>query len=209
MSSSTSDSGDDDPAEKPATSHEVKTLWRTAFDAFFLVDDDRRYVHVNESASALLGAPVQDLLKRRIGDFTPPALRPALERIWADFERHGAMQGGFEVVRGDSSHVLIEYRGTRNFGPGRHVIAVRPVNAAQRDIARSDLAMQRNAPSLSPREREVLQLAARGHSTRKIAEILRLSPATIKTHFEHAYDKLGARDRVSAVAECLRRGLIE
>jgi len=117
--------------------------------------------------------------------------------------------GGFEVVRGDSSHVLIEYRGTRNFGPGRHVIAVRPVNAAQRDIARSDLAMQRNAPSLSPREREVLQLAARGHSTRKIAEILRLSPATVKTHFEHAYDKLGARDRVSAVAECLRRGLIE
>jgi PAS domain S-box-containing protein len=187
----------------------VHVLWRTAFDAFFLVDDERRYVHVNESASVLLGASVEDLLKRRVGDFTPPALLPALERIWADFERHGAMQGGFEVVRGDGSHVLIEYRGTRNFGPGRHVIAVRPVNAAQRDIVGGDLAMQRNAPSLSPREREVLQLAARGHSTRKIAEILRLSPATVKTHFEHAYDKLGARDRVSAVAECLRRGLID
>ena len=161
MSSSTSDSGDDDPAKKPATSHEVQTLWRTAFDAFFLVDDERRYVHVNESASALLGAPVQDLLKRRIGDFTPPALRPALERIWADFERHGAMQGGFEVVRGDSSDVLIEYRGTRNFAPGRHVIAARPVNTAQVKVAGGGLAMQRNAPSLSPRKQEVLQLAAR------------------------------------------------
>src|SRR5438132_281927 len=63
--------------------------------------------------------------------------------------------------------------------------------------------------TLTAREREVLQLAAGGNSTRKIAELLGLRPSTVKTHFEHVYDKLGTHDRVSAVAECLRGGLIE
>jgi DNA-binding CsgD family transcriptional regulator len=36
-----------------------------------------------------------------------------------------------------------------------------------------------------------------------------VSTGTVKTHFEHAYEKLGARDRAAAVAECLRRGRID
>jgi putative two-component system response regulator len=62
---------------------------------------------------------------------------------------------------------------------------------------------------LSPRERQVLQLAADGLSPVEIAEELVISPATIKTHFHHIYSKLEARDRAGAVATGLRRGLIE
>jgi DNA-binding NarL/FixJ family response regulator len=69
--------------------------------------------------------------------------------------------------------------------------------------------MRQDGASLTAREREVLQLATRGHSTHEIAEVLFLSSATVKTHFQRAYAKLGVRDRASAVAECLRRGLIE
>ena len=62
---------------------------------------------------------------------------------------------------------------------------------------------------LTQREREVLQLAASGLSGPDIARTLVLSPVTVKTHFQNIYAKLEVNDRVSAVAEGLRRGLID
>jgi two-component system, NarL family, nitrate/nitrite response regulator NarL len=64
-------------------------------------------------------------------------------------------------------------------------------------------------PVLSPREREILVLTAAGMSAPHIAEQLVLSPATIRTHLQHLYDKLGVNDRAAAVAEAMRRGIIE
>jgi PAS domain S-box-containing protein len=61
---------------------------------------------------------------------------------------------------------------------------------------------------LTERETEVLRLAAEGFSGPGIAEQLGLSPATVKTHFEHVYEKLGVGDRAAAVAQALRTGLI-
>ncbi len=65
-----------------------------------------------------------------------------------------------------------------------------------------------SAPLLSPRELEVLQLSAIGYVRRQIAEEMELSQATVKTHMEHIYRKLGVHDRASAVGEALRLGLI-
>jgi DNA-binding NarL/FixJ family response regulator len=65
------------------------------------------------------------------------------------------------------------------------------------------------ADRLTAREREVLQRAADGYSGPDIARTLVLSPVTVKTHFQNIYGKLGVHDRVSAVAEGLRRGLID
>lgn len=65
-----------------------------------------------------------------------------------------------------------------------------------------------SAPMLTPRERQVLQLAADGRPAAQIATSLTLSPATVKTHFQNIYAKLGTHDRASAVAEALRRGMI-
>jgi DNA-binding CsgD family transcriptional regulator len=61
---------------------------------------------------------------------------------------------------------------------------------------------------LSPRELEVLKLAAEGLSGPKIADRLVVSPSTVKTHFENIYEKLGVGDRAGAVAQALRVGLI-
>ena len=61
---------------------------------------------------------------------------------------------------------------------------------------------------LSDREREVLQLAADGYDGPAIARQLFVSPATVKTHFLHVYEKLGVNDRAAAVARGLRQGLI-
>jgi DNA-binding NarL/FixJ family response regulator len=65
------------------------------------------------------------------------------------------------------------------------------------------------APLLTPRQLEVLQLAAAGLPVRESAERLFVSPATVKTHLENIYTKLGVSDKASAVAKGLRMGLIE
>jgi two-component system nitrate/nitrite response regulator NarL len=61
---------------------------------------------------------------------------------------------------------------------------------------------------LSERERGVLQLTAQGRSAREIGAELYLSPATVKTHLQSVYNKLGVSDRAAAVAEAMRRGLL-
>jgi PAS domain S-box-containing protein len=63
-------------------------------------------------------------------------------------------------------------------------------------------------PVLTPREIQVLQLAARAYSPAEIAEELFLSRATVKRHFEGAYARLGVSDRTAAVAEAMRQGFI-
>jgi two-component system, NarL family, nitrate/nitrite response regulator NarL len=62
---------------------------------------------------------------------------------------------------------------------------------------------------LTPREREVLGGLAEGKSAPQIAGELHVSPATVKTHLKTLYEKLGVSDRAAAVAEAMRRGLIE
>ncbi len=69
---------------------------------------------------------------------------------------------------------------------------------------RADLEERR----LSPRELDVLRLAAEGNTAPQIAERLVISPATVKTHFENIYEKLGVTDKAAAVAYALRVGLI-
>jgi two-component system nitrate/nitrite response regulator NarL len=62
---------------------------------------------------------------------------------------------------------------------------------------------------LSEREREVLGHVAEGRSAPEIGRLLFLSTATVKGHLQSLYDKLGVSDRAAAVAEAMRRGLLE
>ena len=61
---------------------------------------------------------------------------------------------------------------------------------------------------LSDREKEILQLIAKGVSNSEAARLLNLSKATIRTHLEHIYRKLEVTNRVEAVTEGIRKGLI-
>jgi two-component system, NarL family, nitrate/nitrite response regulator NarL len=67
----------------------------------------------------------------------------------------------------------------------------------------------RERPAMSGRERETLRLIAEGLSAPDIGRTLHLSTATVKTHLQHIYEKLGVSERAAAVAEAMRRGLLE
>jgi DNA-binding NarL/FixJ family response regulator len=62
---------------------------------------------------------------------------------------------------------------------------------------------------LTPREREVLQLAAEGHSTRSIAGLLCLSTKTVEHHRASLMTKLGLRGQTELVKYAIRAGLVE
>lgn len=62
---------------------------------------------------------------------------------------------------------------------------------------------------LTPREREVLALVARGYTSHRIARRLGVSLATVRTHVEHARAKLGARSRSQAVARAMALGQLD
>jgi DNA-binding CsgD family transcriptional regulator len=56
------------------------------------------------------------------------------------------------------------------------------------------------AYGLTPREREVLELVARGRTNAEVARMLWISPGTVRKHLENAYEKLGVHTRTGAVA---------
>lgn len=70
--------------------------------------------------------------------------------------------------------------------PSAHVAPITPLPVRAR----------RRQSELSPRERQVVQLAARGASAKDIARLLRIGHRTVETHMSHAYAKLGIRSRI-------------
>jgi DNA-binding NarL/FixJ family response regulator len=89
--------------------------------------------------------------------------------------------------------------------------AVQAQLLAAATAGRSDPVAPRTAQplpdDLTPREAEVLTLIAAGLSNREIAAQLVVSDATVKTHVNHVFAKIGARDRAQAVHYAYTHGL--
>ncbi len=111
----------------------------------------------------------------------------------------------------------------KDLGREELVHAVRVVAAGEALLAPSvtrrlieEFARQRPAPrptpaqleSLTARERDVLELVARGLSNAEIAQELVVGEATVKSHVAHLLMKLGLRDRIQAVILAYEVGLV-
>jgi PAS domain S-box-containing protein len=193
--------------------NDLRAVMDISLTALVLVDDERRYVSANEAAASLFGTPLADLLTRRVDDFVPPAWRPTFDQLWPVLLGSGRTEGQASIIRPDGRQVSVEYRAMLNFRPQRHLFALRDAAAGDghSDVAASRASRVTHVATgnvLTIRQRQILQLAAGGCSTGEIADVLFLSPGTVKTHFQNIYKKLGVGDRASAVASAMRHGLI-
>ncbi|MEB3222030.1 MAG: response regulator transcription factor [Candidatus Sericytochromatia bacterium] len=75
-------------------------------------------------------------------------------------------------------------------------------------VAREPLPEAPGRERLTPREREILGLVARGMTNQEIAEDLVISVRTVETHRAHVMDKLGFKNRAELVSYAIRRGIL-
>jgi DNA-binding NarL/FixJ family response regulator len=72
----------------------------------------------------------------------------------------------------------------------------------------ADRGIEDRFESLSEREREIFQLVAEGRSTKEVAGLLSVSPATVETHRAHILQKLDIHSTAELVLYAVRRGVI-
>jgi DNA-binding CsgD family transcriptional regulator len=189
---------------------QVKRVFERSPIPMVMIDDQRRFVEVNVPARLAFRLSADEVRRYRLDDLTPAPGLPSIGAAWARMLDTGCMAGPSEVALPDGSHFDVVYCGLANVLPGLHLLAFAPAGWPEDELSLLEEASLAQAFSpLTPREREILQLAAEGLSGPNIAERLVVSPGTVKTHFQNIYEKLGVRDRAAAVARGLRLAFID
>ena len=172
------------------------------------VDARRRYVDVNCPARLWFRLSLEEMRTYAIDDLAPADQLGVIEREWARLLETGEVAGQYLGLKPDGSRVNFVYSALARVLPGLHVIVFAPADWREDELGVIEDDSSDVSASLTPREVEVLALAADGLSTPALAQQLGLSSSTVKSHFKHIYTKLHVRNRAAAVAKGLRLGVI-
>lgn len=156
---------------------------------------------VRLGAAPLVADRLAELAERMEGPFVQICARhagaaaagdpAALRAVAADFEQLGMVLYAAEAAAQEAAAYHRMGRGTAARGARTRAWAL-----ARRCPGVSTPALVELAtPDLTPRQREIVQLAAAGLTNRQIADRLRLSMRTAANHLQAVYDKLGVNDR--------------
>ena len=189
----------------------ISDLLRKTGSAMLLADDSRSIVDANDPACEMVGLERDQLIGKRIEDFSAPELREAAPQMFEAFLAAGSQAGPFALVRPDGTTVDCNYSASANIAPGVHLSIMVPVAQVDEELDAAEYrdGEGREAPELTDREREVLTLLALGESNKTIAEKLHLSPETVRAHTRSARLRLGAKSRSHAIALALNSGQLE
>lgn len=145
---------------------------------------------------------------RRITTAAPHVAVLVVTMLDDDEAVFAAMRAGARgyVVKGQDTEDVLRAvrsvaRGDAVFGP---TVAGRVLSYLSRPLSARDPVL---FPELSDREREVLELLARGHSNSDIARALVLSPKTVRNHVSSIFTKLQVGDRSEAIGRARSAGL--
>jgi DNA-binding NarL/FixJ family response regulator len=138
-----------------------------------------------------------------------PHVRVVILSMHADREyvraalRAGA--AGYLLKNADRSELELAVRAV---GRGDTWLSPAVARTVATAFARGDRGVEGHFELLTPRQREILQLIAEGHSTKDIAERLTLSVKTVETHRAQLLQRLGVRGVAGLVRYAIRVGIL-
>lgn len=134
-----------------------------------------------------------------IRDFAPQARSIVLSSFEYDEEIYAAVKAGAQGY-------------LHKEAPAEDIMsAIRSVHAGKQAFPRrisEHLSNRQMTAGLSPREREVLELVAKGLTNKEVAAALGLSQFTVRNHLNHITEKLEVSDRTEAIFIAMRTGII-
>ena len=154
----------------------------------------------NAAAQRLVG----DARGRQFTSLVAPEQQQEVRETFARnvLAAHGVKDAKVELQRGDGSRVRVE-------------VCSAPLRDGKRVVGMFGLATRtheptppRAKPHLTPRQRQVLRLLARGYSTDQMADELHLAISTVRNHVRRMLRALGAHSRIEAVAIARRDDLL-
>lgn len=185
--------------------HELSPLLREALVLHRRLGDRWRLASVLEEIASgiarenlersLVLLAAADALRERIGAPVPPAESP--ERELALRRLKGRLRAGDFQARWAAGRALSLEEAAE--------LALESIDGADGSAGPRDLTIE----GLTPRERAVLTLLARGQTNREIAAALYISPSTAGVHVSNILHKLGAKRRVDAAAVAEKLGLLD
>ena len=101
----------DDPAR-------LRALFYASAVPMVMVDDERRYVHVNAPALLAFRASFAELREHRIDDLTPPYLVSTLHRLWSQLLETGYVTGRYDVANPDGTRLRVVFYALAGVLPG-------------------------------------------------------------------------------------------
>jgi DNA-binding NarL/FixJ family response regulator len=176
----------------------------SARDALRLLDGDGADLAVLGSVADLALAEAVRRAKRAPG---PPGVVALLARAERD-EVARLLGAGVDGLLARSIGAWELGDALRRVLAGERVVAPAFVPLLLGAVDLAGLPAAAGGAALTGKEREVLARLAEGRSNRAIASALCITPATVKTHLVHIYEKLGARDRHDALVRAVARGLL-
>ena len=180
-----------------------------------LLDHERRYVAVNEALLKLYQWRSDELIGARADRGIVAGDKSSVDAAWDLLVRSGELYGEHMVTTGGGRQLRVGYAARATAVFGRWFALFVTVSARSDDggpelIGTRPIATPHAVgPALTSREREIVQLIARGASTVEIAAELQLSDEAVRAHVRNAREKTQTRNRAQLVAIAFARGLIE
>jgi PAS domain S-box-containing protein len=197
---------------RPSASRGWERLFWSVFEQssnpMALITERRRFAEVNPAVVHWLDYTRDELVGKHVWDFLPETEHPILESEWETFLATGQAAGERQLLRGDGLVVHFEFAAHTELVTGRRLVLFVAMHGEIETADGEPVAGGPEGQALSPREREVVELVARGRSGQEIADELGLSPETVRTHVDNAKEKFEARNRAQLVAMALGSGLI-
>jgi DNA-binding CsgD family transcriptional regulator len=187
----------------------LKAIFERSPIPMVMVDGSRRYVEVNHPARLWFRLSLEEMRTFAIGDLTLAPSSGDMEQNWARLLDVGCVAGRYAMYGSDGDQLDVAYCALARILPGLHLIAFAPADWPEGELGLVERDGSDPAVALTPRETEVMALAADGLNEPELAQELVLSPTTVNTHFKNIYAKLDVRNRAGAVAKAMRLGIIE